>query len=248
MLSALFDSRKRKDLLTVFSTSALGTTPANLLDTIRTPGIEYLSGSDLLRNGWWMAQVAKATENEQHLLTKTKEDLRKVAEQHHIIIAVDTRRRHTVVGCIALWQLTERKAEELAAFGLLPKEELWYELGTLWVKPDYRFHGTRHMPIADALYRRCLANNQDKNILATTTNLAAIHLGMRHGMQMISFASLSKEVHCATCVCPEDKTGVKDNMRCKLKNNQCRVRVPFPTWQRMGKPNRLFDLRIIKSS
>jgi hypothetical protein len=101
------------------------------------------------------------------------------------------------------------------------------------------------MPIADALYRRILADNQEKNILATTTNLKAIHLGIRHGMQMISYNSLSMQTHRATCVCPTEKTGTDNNMLCPLRNNQCRVRVPFPTWQRMGKPNRL---RIVNPS
>lgn len=240
MLSTLFHKQNRHDFVTSFSTGPLGTMPANLLDTFRTPGIRYLSGAELLRMRWWIEQVVKATKNEEHLLTKTEEELLRVAREQHIIIAVDSTRNHTVVGCIALWHL-----------GADEYEQDWYELGTLWVKEEYRYHsenGARRMPIADALYRRCLADNQEKNILATTTNLKAIHLGMRHGMQMIAYASLPTKTHAATCVCPFDKTGVLDNSRCPLKNQKCRVRVPFPTWQRMKKPNRLTDLRIIKPS
>jgi len=227
MITSFFDTRKRKDLLTIFSTSPLGTTPAKLLDTFRTPGIHYISGPALKHFAWWIPQVADATQHERHLLTKTPEELRIVADQQHIIIAVDTRRNHLVVGCIALWHLgrDEHQCD-------------WFELGTLWVKPEYRFHGNRHMPIADALYRRILADNQDKNILATTTNLAAIHLGMRHGMQMIPYRALPQMTHRATCVCPFEKTKTRNNMQCPLKDKECRVRVPFPTWKRIGKPMR----------
>lgn len=232
MLSSLIQARPHQDLLTIFATSPLGTAPANLLDTIRTPGIQYISGYALKRFAWWIPQVIDATKQETHLLTKTEKELQTVRDEHHIIIAVDTRRNHAVVGCIALWHL-----------GKDEHNQDWFELGTLWVKPEYRFRGERHMPIADALYRRILADNQDKNILATTTNLSAIHLGMRHGMQMISFRSLPRKTHQATCVCPIEKTRVLDTMNCPLKDKQCRVRVPFPTWKRMGKPKRLMDLQ-----
>lgn len=238
MTASLFEAQVRKDLLTKFATSQIGTASANLLDTFRTPGIDYVSGYDLKRFGSsWIAQVVEATRNEQHLLSKTSAELRTVANEHHIIIAVDTRRKHMVVGCIALWNL-----------GQDTQGRNQFELGTLWVHTEYRFHGTRHMPIADALYRRILGDNQDKDILATTTNLSAIHLGMRHGMQMISFWSLPKETHIATCVCPPEKTGTHNNMKCPLKDKTCRVRVPFPTWERMGKPQRSTDIRITKSS
>lgn len=227
MLSSLFQSQTRKDLLTVFATSPLGTAPANLLDTFRTPGIQYLSGYQLKQFAWWIPQVVEATQNEPHLLTKTSAELRTVLNEHHIIVAVDTQHSNTIVGCIALWHLGQDKYDRD-----------WFELGTLWVKKEYRFRGTRHMPIADALYRRILSDNQSKNILATTTNPSAIHLGMRHGMQMIPFWSLPKDTHRATCVCPFEKTGTIDNLRCPLKERACRVRVPFPTWQRIGKPLR----------
>lgn len=223
--------------MTVFSTSTFGTTSANFLDTFRTPGIDYLSGYALKQFDWWIPQVVEATRAEEHLLTKTSAELRTVANEHHIIVAVDKRHNHHIVGCIALWHL-----------GKDAQGQDWFELGTLWVKKTYRFHGTHHMPIADALYRRILANNQEKNILATTTNISAIHLGVRHGMQMIPFVSLPKKTHVATCVCPPQKTGVSNNKHCRLKDMSCHVRVPFPTWQRMGKPKRSTDLRIVASS
>ncbi len=233
MLNSFFQNQRQKDLLTVFATSSIGTIPANILDKIRTPGINYVSGYDLKRFGdSWVSQVVAATQGEQHLLTKTSVELKTVMNEHHIIIAVDTRRKHVIVGCIALWHL-----------GVDEYKKDWFELGTLWVKPDYRFHGSRHMPIADALYRRILADNQDKNILATTTNLSAVHLGARHGMQMIPYRALPQETHKATCVCPIEKTKTNNNMHCCLKDTKCFIRVPFPTWQRMGKPKRTTDFQ-----
>lgn len=247
MLRSLLHKQTHQDLLTVFSTSPLGTAPANMLDTFRTPGIQYISGAALKRFAWWIPQVVDATQNEQHLLTKTSAELRSVAEDGHIIIAVDTKRNHVVVGCIALWDLTENHKQRITSLTTNPLAH-WRELGTLWVKPEYRFHGDRHMPLADALYRRILALNQSENILATTTNLAAVHLGMRHGMQMIPFHTLPKNIHEATCVCPMEKTGVTNNMHCPLKDKTCFVRVPFPTWRRMGKPQRSTDIRLTKPS
>lgn len=227
-MTSLFDTQTRKDVFTVFATSPFGTVPANLLDVFRTPNIRYLSGSELEQFAWWIPQIVDATRNEQHLLAKTSNELRTVASEHHLIVAVDTRLNYLVVGCVALWHL-----------GRDEYNRDWFELGTLWVKPEYRFSGKHRMPISDALYRRILADNQDKNILATTTNPAAIELGMRHGMQMISYASLPQNIHKATCICPREKTGTRDNVRsCRVKDIACRVRVPLATWQRMGKPMR----------
>ena len=228
MFKKLFHPQSHKDARAFLTTSPIGTFSANLLDIIRTPGIDYVPGRALNRFGTsWIHQVVTATQTEPLLLPKTSVELRSVASDDHLILAVDTRRRFKVVGCIALWHL-----------GLDSYGRDWFELGTLWVDEDYRFHGTRHMPIADGLYRRLLGANLDKNILATTANPAAIELGRRHGMQMISYQSLPISIHHATCVCPIAKTGTLDNMECKVKDQACRVRVPLATWRRLDKPRR----------
>ncbi len=222
------DADFQKDIMTILATSPFRTVPENLFDMIRTPGIRYICGRELTRFAWWIPQVVHATQFDSHLLSKTSAELHTVSNERHITIAVDTHRNHIVVGCVALWKL-----------GYDEHERGWFELGTLWVKPEYRFRGEQHMPIADALYRRILADHQSKNILATTTNHSAIRLGARHGMQMITFQSLPKLTHKATCVCPIEKTGTDDNVCCRLKDSACRVRVPFPTWQRIGQPQRI---------
>lgn len=215
------------DLRTALRTSMLGSWPYYFLETFKTPGIVYISGDPLLKMPWWIPAIVNATKTEPHLLSKTSLELRSAAELHHVIIAADTTRNYQVVGCIVLWDL-----------GYDLHHRQWYELGTLWVDPEYRFHGKRHLPIGDAMYRRILVENRDLNILATTTNPKAVHLGERNGMQMISYDSLDPAIRRSTCVCPEDKTGTYNNEMCKLKDTTCRVRVPYHTWIRMGKPMR----------
>jgi len=196
-----------------------------------TPAIAYLSGDSLLLfDESWYAQVEAITRAEVHLLTKTREDLEPAARNGRVIIAVDTSAGNRVVGCIVLWEL-DRDADGV----------MWYELGTFLVSPEYRFgsDSPKAMPIGDALYRRLLAEHQDKNTLGTTTNRAAIKTGRRHGMQMISFGRLPIAIHRATCICPIEKTGVADQMRCRIKDQLCRVRVSYETWLRMDQPVRL---------
>lgn len=198
----------------------------NVRDRLLTPGIRYLSNGDLLAfDDSWYEQIETITRTEKHLLTKTREDLEPAARDGRVTIAIDSRANNRVVGCVVLWHLYEN----------------WYELGTFLVIPEYRFKsGTRRaMPIGDALYRRLLANNRDKNILGTTTNRSAIRTGQRHGMQMVKFDQLPSEVERATCICPASKMLSDNNATCALKNRACRVRISFPTWTRLGRPTRL---------
>ncbi|PJE77002.1 hypothetical protein COV05_01095 [Candidatus Uhrbacteria bacterium CG10_big_fil_rev_8_21_14_0_10_48_16] len=196
----------------------------------KTPGIDYLHGEELddFREEWYEA-IEAMTRAEPHLLTKTREDLEPAVRERRIVVAIDRTHGDKVVGCIVLWPL----CKEEDGLG-------WYELGTFLVIPSYRFGQTK-LPIGDNMYRYLLATNREKNILGTTTNAHAIHTGMRHGMQMISFHTLPLVVHRATCICPFTKTGTNDNLRCHIKDGTigqggCRVRVSTPTWERMGKP------------
>lgn len=202
--------------------------------------IEYRWGTDITRlhvhpgDSVWYEQIEKVTREEPHLLPKTREELQPAAEDGRIILATYDKMDKCggpdeliVAGCIVLWEL-ERDHHG----------DLWYELGTFFVRPSFRFSRTG-MSIGDTLYGLLLHLHSNKNILATTTNEHAIHTGMRHGMQMVSFHSLPELIHHATCICPMEKTGACDNANCLLKDRVCRVRVPFPTWVRMGCPKRL---------
>lgn len=220
------------DLRNWLMNTPLGGRVLHALDRRRTPGIDYLSGQRLLDFGdVWYTHVEAITRAEKHLLTKTQDDLEPAALDGRVLLAIDTEAGDRVIGCIVLWHLgTDDRGED------------WYELGTFVVIPEYRYGAVgpkSHKPIADTLYRLLLCEHRDKNILGTTTNPKAIHTGMRHGMQMISFQSLPLLTHNQTCICPSEKTGVRNNMRCLLKDRSCRVRVSYPTWIRMGQPYRI---------
>lgn len=219
------------DVKTALRTSPAGGTMLRHWGERQTPGIRYISEAGALsRDDTWYAQIEAITGAEPHLLTKTREQLEPAARDGRVTLAIDTGERGRVVGCIILWDL-----------GRDHTGAMWYELGTFVVVPDHRYkaRGPKAMPIGDALYRRLLHTHRDKNILATTTNIHAIHIGQRHGMQMVSFTDLPPGIHRATCICPMDKTGATDNITCRIKDRSCRVRVPFPTWARIGYPQRL---------
>ncbi|NQV89444.1 MAG: hypothetical protein HQ488_03935 [Parcubacteria group bacterium] len=218
-------------LKTAMRTSLAGELVLRALTERRTPGIKYVSGDALLALGEdWYKQIEQITKAEPHLLTKTRLDLEPAAIDGRVTLAIDTGESDRVVGCIVLWELERDQ-----------NGHMWYELGTFVVVPDHRYgaRGPKAMPIADALYRRVLHAHRTKNILGTTTNIHAIHTGQRHGMQMVSFHALPSEVHLATCICPISKTGTSNNAMCRIKDANCRVRVPHATWTRMGSPTRL---------
>jgi len=193
--------------------------------------IRYLSGEALLAfDETWYDQVETITTKEPFLLTKTRTELEPAAKDGRVLIAIDTDDAHNVVGCIVLWDL------EVSELGVS-----WYELGTFFVHPTYRF-GHTHLPIGDQLYARLLDEHVDKNILGTTGNKKAIHTGERHGMKMIRFGQLPESVRRASCICPIEKTGATNNVHCRAKDITCRVRVSTPTWERMGRPHLLETL------
>lgn len=193
----------------------------------QTPGIDYLHGTEL--QGFldrWYTDIEEMTRAEKHLLTKTREDLEPAVLEDRIIVAIDRTQGDKVVGCIILWPLCKDD-----------HDQMWYELGTFLVIPAYRY-GESQLPIGDIMYRYLLATNTEKNILGTTTNIHAIHTGMRHGMCMLRFEQLPAAVHRETCICPFAKTGTDNNLFCRQKNRTCRVRVSTPTWERLGQPER----------
>ncbi|MBI2473733.1 GNAT family N-acetyltransferase [Candidatus Uhrbacteria bacterium] len=219
------------DVSTRLKTSFVGGSILTQWGKRQTPGIDYLSGSDLLTfDQRWYQEIEVITRAEKHLLTKTRQELEPATQDGRVIIAIDTTENNRVVGCIVLWELDQDD-----------QRRMWYELGTFVVVPDHRYkaRGPKAMPIGDVLYRKLLHVHRDKNILGTTTNLKAIHTGLRHGMQMIGFQELPLRVHRSTCICPIEKTGVRDNLFCQIKNQSCRMRVSFHTWIRMGYPKRL---------
>lgn len=206
--------------------------PSKTYPGLNLPDINFIWGEDLLYvDQTWYNQVEESTSRERHLLTKSRAELEPAARDGRVLLAVTFKMDKcggsdwmNIAGCIVLWDL-ERD----------PRGVMWYELGTFFVEPHWRF-GYTALPIGDALYQTLLDLHPDKNIIGTTTNPSAIHTGMRHGMQMVSFQDLPISIHRSTCICPVEKTGTLDNMRCPLKDAQCRVRVTMQTWERLGRP------------
>lgn len=189
--------------------------------------IAYKSGAELLAlSEAWYDQVYAITQKEPQLLVKTRKELEPAAKAGHVLLAIDLENDAHVVGAIVLWDLTTDH-----------RGQMWYELGTFFVRQDYRFAITG-LPIGDTLYARLLEENVGKNILGTTGNIHAIHTGARHGMQMIRFGDLPESIRRSTCVCPAKKTGTMDNQHCQLKDQGCFVRVSCDTWERLDRPTR----------
>lgn len=193
-----------------------------------TPGIIYLSGSDLLAHSdRWYAEVEAATRGSEHLLTKTRAELEPAARAGLVTIAIDTTEGDRMVGCIVLWELERNDGV------------MWYELGTFLVVPDHRFkaRGPKAMPIGDFLTRHLLEEHAGRHIMCTTDNPAAAHTFVRDGMRVVSFHDLPSSIHGATCICPLSKTGTSTNRSCRLKNGPCHAFVSYNTWERMGCPD-----------
>lgn len=222
-----------------------------------TPGIVYLSGSDLLAHDErWYTEVETVTRGEVHLLTKTRTELEPAARQGLVTIAIDTTQDNRLVGCIVLWPLCDEEhvsssagpslsidrlnlgEAELRPLQVQPSSARWYELGTFLVVPDHRFkaRGPRALPIGDVLTRHLLDEHADKRIMCTTTNPAAAHTFVRDEMRVVSFHALPMTVHLATCICPLKKTGVADNQFCRIKNGPCYAFISHNTWESMGCP------------
>lgn len=168
-----------------------------------------------------VAHIAEVTRREHHLLEQDLQVLYKVATAGRLIVAVDHDQNDCFVGCIMLWELKHPVLNQS-----------WYELGTIYVEPEYRFPQTG-CSVADLLYRKLLDSFAHLDILATTTNPNAIKAGYRADLKMIRFNDLPDWVHQATCVCSATKRRTAQPGVCLLKDETCRVRLAVETWLRL---------------
>jgi hypothetical protein len=166
--------------------------------------------------------IAELTRREPHLLEQTCENLLEVAQTGRLLIALDQDADNRFVGCIMLWELRH------PIFGQLE----WYELGTIYVEPEYRYSQTG-FSVADMLYRKLLDSFPDLWILGTTTNPSAIKAGHRVGLCSLKFAVLGRRVQEATCVCSASKRGTSEPGECLLRDKQCHVRISAQTFERI---------------
>lgn len=179
----------------------------------------------------WLTVVSAATKAETALLDKSVRQLYRLWRMGLSVLVLDA---DTVIGHAAL-------------VPLIP-EQNWYEFGVVWIHPEYRHKSLR---LALRLYNALLGHHQDKHVLATTTNPAALGVGWRAGMLPISYSDLPANVWRETCCCPAAKTGSGDGNNlayCKLRERQdggCFVRITPNTYQHLGKPE-LIQLPVLE--
>lgn len=170
----------------------------------------------------WLAVVSAATKAETALLDKSIRQLYRLWRKGLSILVLDETK---VIGHAAL-------------VPLIP-EQNWYEFGVVWIHPEYRHKSLR---LALRLYNALLGYHQDKHILATTTNPAALGVGWRAGLLPIAYKSLPHKVWRETCCCPDSKTGAPDGNNleyCALREQQdsgCFVRITPNTYEHLQRP------------
>jgi len=180
--------------------------------------ISYLHNSSLDSLSGWAEKVAAATQHEPHLLPQLVAAINSAGHEDRLIVATD---RHTFIGSIALWPL-----------GVVTEGVQWFELGTVFVTPEYRFPQSG-LDIADELHRRIMTLANGHDIMATTTNPSERKSWQRVGFITVPFAKLPPEVLLATCVCPTNKTGVTNPLDCPYRGKSCTVALAPDTLARL---------------
>lgn len=173
-----------------------------------------------------LEEVAKAINNEKHLLPAKVKQLWKSLQSAEAVVLLSADMK--IVGYSRLTPLIKDESER------------WYELGTSWVRSD-----CRGMGFCQQMYDRLLTRHSEKNILATTTNASALAVGTKCGFITVPRKILPTRVWRASCVCPAIKTGVPAGLQqyCKLAQDEpqlksgcdpCCFRITRATAERLG--------------
>jgi len=168
-------------------------------------------------------QISRAFDNEPHLLKVSASELTESFDQKLSMVVMLGGKP---VGHTRLLKLTEGDSSSGE----------WYELGSTWVHPDYRNH-----QLNAQMYEKFLPRHEDKNVLATTTNVASLAVGRKIELVTIPRRSLPENVWVASCTCSAEKTGVDENSGCLLAYSEvqqckgpCWFRVTKSTAERLG--------------
>ena len=184
--------------------------------------INYFHNSSLHHVNGWASKVAAATKHELHLLPQLLANLKAAGHEDRLVVAADENQENMFVGSIALWPL-----------GVATDSIQWFELGTVFVVPNYRFPNSG-LDIADELHRRIMTLANGHNIMATTTNPSERKSWQRVGFVTVPFNRLPPEVLPATCICPKSKTGVNNPLNCPFRGNHCTVALAPDTLSRLN--------------
>jgi len=128
-------------------------------------------------------RLSRALLSEKHLLPQSPEDL--IAQFKAGLSILGIQDSH-IVAHATLWELCTG----------------WYEMGTVFVARDLRGAG-----IGETLYKATFAAHTEKNIILTTTNPAALRVGVKIGVVPVYRRDLPMSVWHASCVCQPEKTG-----------------------------------------
>ena len=192
------------------------------------PQLQYALGAEISRylDDRWAQTIARITAREKHLLPQTREAIREAALKNHFLVVIDTvaTAKNCIVGFCGLWLLRDDE-----------HNRVWYEFGSVWVHPDYRWKSSG-IPVSDEMYHAMLDRHSSLNILATTTNRHAIQVGQRVGLHRVQYKRLPVVIQAATCCCPAEKRKTEENGECELRDTECLVRVPLTTYVRLGSP------------
>lgn len=146
--------------------------------------------------------------NEKHLLHPNKEALEKSFADG--------------LGCIVLKKTTKDTFSLSSIVGfcrLIPlvndEGNVWYEFGTVFINKNVRNKG-----VSTAMYKDFLSCHNDKLILATTTNPAAISVGKKVGFIIVPRKSLPEVVWRASCTCDTAKMCASSASSCQLANTE----------------------------
>jgi hypothetical protein len=139
---------------------------------------------------------------------------RAFAQEHHLLPVTSASFCESFAAGLALIGVSSA-GEPVACTRLTPlldntAPEQFYELGSTWVRPDYRDQQINH-----EMYRIFLGLHQDKLILATTTNYGSLKVGQDLGLVQVRRRQLPEKVWRASCTCPSAKTG------CTRANEGC---------------------------
>lgn len=171
---------------------------------------------------FWAETLAKNFRNEPHLSQEHPATLRDAASHRRMLVAYD-KENDLLVGCAVMWPLGESD------------EGMWLKFGTMFLIEPYRFHHSE-MKISDEICRRMLNAFPKENILASTTNRAAVHAGLRAGFVRIRYEDLPLNIRRATCTCPALKTGEANPLMCRLADVTCFACVSRETYERLHRP------------
>ncbi len=169
----------------------------------------------------WLEAIEEATIQEaKGLLFVSKDDAARAVTEHRVILVYEKADR-AFVACVFLH----------------PVAEGWFELGTVYVVPKWRY-GTTKLPISQTLHHLALALFEEKGFMVTETSTvpAIVHGAERNRVVLVGFGELPEEVQGPTCCCPASKTGAPDSLdeparrqwnvaRCPHRDQVCRLMV-----------------------